>query len=55
MVGSCVSKESRINTCELKRDNQSEYFTHNNGACKHPYETALPHWYAYSLVTVTIQ
>ena len=26
-----------------KHDEYSEYFTHNNEACKNPYKTTLPH------------
>ena len=31
-------------TCVHKQcDDYCEYFTHNNGTCKHPYKTTLPH------------
>ena len=40
------SSESRPRKVELmrrhkKRDDYRDYFTHNNGACKHPYKTNL--------------
>ena len=41
------SSESQPRKVELaytqKREDNHEYFTHNNGACKHPYKATLLH------------